>query len=179
MIVSFVYALYTCSCVFETNNCACFSKKYAHNYLTQTCIVHINVHIILWSQCTFSDFHTLFLFVLLFKYKIIDFGVYRSFTVVSKIVQSNFVLFTAYSLVTGVFCLVLSFKPKPLLLLFWKFLKWKFSFTAGVTGNVQGMERVYEALGLTWRNGEPRLQQFGKKTFSWLYLPIYTIMAEY
>ncbi|XP_073253991.1 uncharacterized protein [Porites lutea] len=31
---------------------------------------------------------------------------------------------------------------------------------AGVTGNVQGMERAYEALGLTLRNGEPRLQQF-------------------
>ena len=126
-------------------------------------VLYILMYILYCGLNALSLIFTLFLFVLLFKYKIIDFVVYRSLTVVSKIVQSNFVLFTDYSLVTGVFYLVLSFKPKPLLLLFWKFLKWKFSFTAGVTGNVQGMERAYEALGLTLRNGEPRLQQFGKK----------------
>ena len=34
-----------------------------------------------------------------------------------------------------------------------------------VTGNTQGgLERAYEALGLTLaRNGEPKLQQFGEK----------------
>ena len=116
LIVSFVLALYTCSCVFETNNCACFSKKYAHNYLTQTCIVHINVHIYCGLNAL-SLIFTLFLFVVLFKYKVIDFIVYRLFTVVSKIALSNFCSFYCLFL-TGVFCLVLSFKPKPLLLLF-------------------------------------------------------------
>ena len=38
----------------------------------------------------------------------------------------------------------------------------QFSFFE-VPGNTQGLERAYEALGITLaRNGEPRLQQFGK-----------------
>ena len=105
LIVSFVLALYTCSCVFETNICACFSKKYAHNYLTQTCIVHINVHI----HCglnALSLIFTLFLFVVLFKYKVIDFIVYRLFTVVSKIALSNFCSF--HCLVFGDWCVLSS-----------------------------------------------------------------------
>ena len=81
-------------------------------------VLYILMYILFCGLNALSLIFTLFLFGLLFKYKIIDFVVYRSFTVVSKIVQSNFVLFTAYSLVTGVFCLGLSFKPKPLLLLF-------------------------------------------------------------
>jgi len=35
-------------------------------------------------------------------------------------------------------------------------------FPLKVQGNVAGIERAYEALGITVRNGEPRLQQFGK-----------------
>ena len=105
LIVSFVYALYTCSCVFETNNCACFSKKYAHNYLTQTCIVRINVHIYCGLKAL-SLIFTLLLFVLLFKYKVIDFIVYRLFTVVSKIAQSNFC--SLYCLLFGDWCVLSS-----------------------------------------------------------------------
>ena len=105
LIVSFVFALYTCSCVFETNNCACFSKKYAHNYLTQTCIVHINVHIYCGLNAL-SLIFTLFLFVVLFKYKVIDFIVYRLFTVVSKIAHSNFCSF--YCLLFGNWCVLSS-----------------------------------------------------------------------
>ena len=34
------------------------------------------------------------------------------------------------------------------------------------------MERAYEALGLTLRNGEPRLQQFGKKHLVDIYVVV-------
>ena len=48
-------------------------------------------------------------------------------------------------------------------------------------GSVQGIERAYEALGLPYnaRNGDPRLQQFGKEPGGIVSFPLSLILRQY
>ena len=148
---------------------ACFSRNMAIITYTNMYCTYINVHIYCGLNAL-SLIFALFLFVLLLKYNILVVIVSSSWQIVHCCVENFhcqiFVLFN-YCLLFGDLCvffdLVLSFKPKPLLLLLWKFLKQNSSFTAGVTGNVQGMERAYDALGPTLRNRVPRLQECKKQ----------------
>ena len=168
--IFFMHSL-TAECVFETNNCGCmFFKKYGYNYLhKQLYCTYINVHIYCGLNAL-SLIFALFLFVLLLKYNTLVVIACKQFLtdcslLCRKLSLSNFC--SLYCLLFGDLCvlsdLVLSFKPKPLLLLLWKFLKQNSSFTAGVTGNVQGMERAYDAQGPTLRNRVPRLQECKKQ----------------